>query len=157
MARMPNAPGLFSITNCWPMMARSCSPTMRMTMSVALPAPNGTITLTGFDGYLSCARASAASPARPMTASSTMTRRFIRSSLKSRPLDAALVRRSETQPPRRWLRRGRLLKPLSVRQLDLHLAGDLFPALELAVEPGLRLLGRRVRRDADQLFLECVL
>src|SRR4029077_10002543 len=64
MARMPKAPGLCSTSAGWPRIGRICSPTMRMTMSVALPGPNGTMTLTGFDGYLSCAGA--------LTAPSTM-------------------------------------------------------------------------------------
>src|SRR5262249_33047274 len=34
-------------------MGRMASPTIRMTMSVALPGPNGTITLIGLLGYLS--------------------------------------------------------------------------------------------------------
>src|SRR5260221_11955064 len=60
MARMPNAPGLFSTTICWPSSWRICSPTMRITMSVALAAPNGTSTLIGLDGNLSCAEAAVA-------------------------------------------------------------------------------------------------
>ena len=54
-AMMPKAPGLFSITTGWPRIGRIWSPTMRMTMSVALPGPNGTTTLIGFVGNLSCA------------------------------------------------------------------------------------------------------
>jgi len=47
---------------------------MRMTMSVALPGPNGTTTLIGFAGYLSCAGAVvAASPSKIR-----MVRRFMR-------------------------------------------------------------------------------
>ena len=57
MAMMPNAPGLFSMTTGWPRIGRICSPTMRMTMSVALPGPNGTTTRTGLLGYFSCAPA----------------------------------------------------------------------------------------------------
>src|SRR5262245_45023293 len=74
MAMMPKAPGLFSITTAWPRIVRSCSPTMRITMSVALPGPNGTITFTGLDGYFSCA---CAAPRTHKTASTIKPRRFM--------------------------------------------------------------------------------
>ena len=61
-----------------------CSPTMRMTMSVALPGPNGTTTLTGFDGYLSCAVA-APTMARQQAANARMPNRFMRSSTSCDP------------------------------------------------------------------------
>src|SRR4051812_12570515 len=44
-----------------------CSPTMRITMSVALPGPNGTTTLTGLLGNLSWACAPNAVTARQST------------------------------------------------------------------------------------------
>src|SRR6266700_3436289 len=67
---MPKAPGLFSITTGWPRIGRICSPTMRMTISVALRGPNGTTTLIGFEGYLSCAATST-----PLTAKTSRNRR----------------------------------------------------------------------------------
>src|SRR5262245_44039940 len=76
---MPNTPGLFSTRKPWPVWCRICSPMMRMVMSVALPAPNGTITRTGRDGYLSCA---AAPPAAVNTsADSNRISRFMSGSL----------------------------------------------------------------------------
>jgi hypothetical protein len=44
-----------------------CSPTIRITMSVALPGPNGTTTLTGLLGNLSWACAPNAVTARQST------------------------------------------------------------------------------------------
>src|SRR5262245_64585850 len=44
MARMPNAPGLLSTTNCWPRLWRICSPNRRAVMSVAPPGAYGTTT-----------------------------------------------------------------------------------------------------------------
>src|SRR5262245_66426601 len=41
--------------------------------------------------------------------------------------------------------------------LDLHLAGDLPPGVDLALEPGRRLLRRRIRRCLDELLLERIL
>ena len=38
---MPKAPGLFSTTKGWPRLWRICSPTMRVTMSVAPPGAIG--------------------------------------------------------------------------------------------------------------------
>jgi hypothetical protein len=56
-------------------MGRICSPTIRMTMSVALPGPNGTTTLIGFEGYLSCAEAVV--PPTAKTSNNRMLRRFM--------------------------------------------------------------------------------
>jgi len=74
---MPNAPGLFSTTTGWPRTGRICSPTIRMTISVALPGPNGTTTLIGFDGYLSCAAAPLAAMAARTADSKGVTRHFM--------------------------------------------------------------------------------
>src|SRR5262249_40349881 len=136
MAMMPNAPGLFSISTGWPRIGRMCSPTMRMTMSVALPGPNGTTTLIGFDGYLSCAGAWA-TPNASTTAAPP----------NSPPLFMSCSRSGD---------RPRHSDPL-LRHLDLHLGGDLTPGRKLAVEPGLRLLERCVRLDADELLGEGLL
>src|SRR5262245_48499695 len=131
MARMPKAPGLFSITTGWPRIGRMCSPTMRMTMSVALPGPNGTTTLTGLLGYLSCAASSIPPTAR--NNNERIAKRFMWLSAVLAPSDAL------------------------VGQFDLHLGDGLAPLGELAVEPGLRLVQRGVRLDADELLLEGVL
>src|SRR5262249_26469256 len=104
-----------------------CSPTIRITMSVALPGPYGTTTLTGFEGYLSCAGAWAA-PMATMSANA----------------EAIIKRR---------MRSSRAL----LGHLDLHLGYGLAPSRELVVEPGLRLLERRARLDGDQLLFEAVL
>src|SRR5258708_1129845 len=132
MARMPKAPGLFSISAGWPRIGRMCSPTMRITMSVALPGPNGTTILIGFEGYLSCACAWAPKARRTAVAIKT-PKRFM-------PCCRSCDR----------------LGPL-LAYLDLHLGGDLAPGGKLAVEPGLRLLQRRARLDADKLLGECLL
>src|SRR5262245_3236790 len=81
MAMMPKAPGLFSITICWPRIGRMCSPTMRMTTSVALPGPNGTMTLIGLLGNFSCAVTALAATARLVAASRMKAVRFMSSSL----------------------------------------------------------------------------
>src|SRR5262245_45936371 len=107
MARMPKAPGLFSITTGWPRIGRMCSPTMRMTMSVALPGPNGTTTLTGLFGYLSWACACTPAKARHSAIKTHERRIFI-----------LLVFRCA-----------------SFRGLDLHLAGDVLPGLDFVGEP----------------------
>src|SRR5262249_2162700 len=119
----------------WPRIGRMCSPTIRITMSVALPGPNGTTTLMGFEGYLSCAGAGAAPNARKTTPAARSPKRLIPCS------------------------RSRDRRPLGVllRHLDFHLGGDLAPGGELAVEPGLRLLERCVRLDADELLGERLL
>src|SRR5712691_13509109 len=78
---MPKAPGLFSITNGWPRIGRTCSPTIRITMSVALPGPKGTTTLIGFTGYLSWAAAAMLPSARQDAESKIRPRRFMFPSL----------------------------------------------------------------------------
>src|SRR5919106_2946164 len=55
----PPAPGRFSTTTCCPHALVSSWPMTRATRSVVPPAGNGTITLIGFDGYGSAARAAA--------------------------------------------------------------------------------------------------
>jgi hypothetical protein len=50
-----------SITIGCPSASESGGATMRATMSFALPAPNGTMSRIGFDGYCACAGATAAS------------------------------------------------------------------------------------------------
>src|SRR5262245_29031937 len=124
MAMMPKAPGLFSTRTFWPRICRICSPTMRMTMSVALPGPNGTTILIGLLGNLSCAAAGPAA-ARHRTAKRARPVRFMSGSLQGGG---------------------------SVRQLDLHFAGDLAPRIELALEPGLRVVQRLVRLDTHELL-----
>jgi hypothetical protein len=47
---MVPAPGLLSITTCWPSACESLGATMRAMMSVPPPADEGTTTRTGFDG-----------------------------------------------------------------------------------------------------------
>ena len=80
IARMPNAPGLLSTTNCWPRICRICSPNRREVMSVAPPGAYGTTIFTGFEGYLSCAEAVPAQRASPSNAR-PKPNRFITSSL----------------------------------------------------------------------------
>src|SRR5262249_46994877 len=135
MAMMPKAPGLFSISTGWPRIGRMCSPTMRITMSVALPGPNGTTTLTGFDGYLSCASA-AALPTTTHAPSNKKPRRLMLSSSHGRE---------------------QFEEHDLLGHLDLHLGDILAPHRKLAVEPRLRVLERRVRLDADVLLLEAFL
>src|SRR5262245_8882804 len=65
------APARFSTTIGWPSCGDRCSNTTRGTMSVVLPAPNGTITRRGFDGQL-CAAAGSA-----RAASARSRKRFI--------------------------------------------------------------------------------
>src|SRR5215472_2070765 len=161
IARMPKAPGLFSITTGWPRIGRICSPTMRMTISVALPGPNGTTTLTGFEGYLSCA--ATWTPPRAKTSTNKMPNRFMSlsasgdaSTASDRPLQRSLPRWprvirasafTSSSPQRRHRR-------TLVGQFDLDLGDGLSPRRKFAVEPRLRLLQRRVRLDADELLLE---
>src|SRR5713101_7888124 len=125
---MPKAPGLFSITMGWPRIGRMCSPTMRMTMSVALPGPNGTTTLTGFDGYLSWAATSTPPKAKSMVDNNRRSLRFMLSShvVRSSHAQAALP-----QDPAAPTGVGQIL----VRQLDLHLGDDFSPCRKLAREP----------------------
>ena len=52
------APGLFSITTGWPQRSESFWPTVRATTSVAPPAGKGTISRTGFAGYVCACAAS---------------------------------------------------------------------------------------------------
>ena len=47
---VPPAPALFSTTIGWPMLFAIASPTVRPTMSVALPALKGTMKWIGLDG-----------------------------------------------------------------------------------------------------------
>src|SRR6478672_1211885 len=117
MARMPKAPGLFSITNCWPSSWRNWSPTMRITISVALPAPNGTSTLTGLEGYLSCACAGVQTMAA--TANKARLKRFMIASVLAKRSDNFIV---------------------LLCQIDLHFTRNLAPCVELAFEPGLGLV-----------------
>src|SRR5687767_7957522 len=51
MPRLPPAPLLFSMTNCWPRRADSRSEKMRAAASTLPPAANGTITVTGRVGH----------------------------------------------------------------------------------------------------------
>ena len=44
-ATMPFAPAMFSMMIDWPSVLEACSPTMRASASVALPAANGTMNL----------------------------------------------------------------------------------------------------------------
>src|SRR6478609_8758988 len=123
---MPNAPGLFSTTQGWPITWRSWSHMIRVMMSVALPAPYGRRTLIGFEGYLSCADAGDAIRPAAITVSRTKCRRFM-----------PRLRPRFTRPGR-----GRASPQReSLSQIDLHLSGDLAPGVELALEPGLGLLG----------------
>src|SRR5437879_3537392 len=48
-------PGRLSITICWPSSLPSSAPRMRATVSVALPAACGTMSLTGLSGYCAAA------------------------------------------------------------------------------------------------------
>src|SRR5215831_18574213 len=114
IARMPKAPGLFSITIGWPRIGRICSPTMRMTISVALPGPNGTTTLMGFEGYLSCAEAG-------MPYAKTSNNRTIRRFM------SVDTRGAEVTPP------------VLIGQFDLDLGDRLSPRGKLVIEPRLRL------------------
>src|SRR6516164_3316434 len=50
-ARLPVAPGLFSITNAPLNCVRNCSAIRRATMSVLPPAGNGTTIVTVWDGH----------------------------------------------------------------------------------------------------------
>src|SRR5215831_7639602 len=161
IARIPKAPGLFSITTGWPRIGRICSPTMRMTISVALPGPNGTTTLTGFEGYLSCAATS--TPARAKTSTNRMHDRFMSLSASGdapTASDRPLQDRCRDGPPSsalrpsRAVRRSAVIRRTLVGQFDLDLGDGLSPRGKFAVEPRLRLLQRRVRLDADELLLE---
>src|SRR5258708_4359056 len=128
MAMMPKAPGLFSISTGWPRIGRMCSPTMRITMSVALPGPNGTTTLIGFEGYLSCACACTPPMAKTKADDKTIARRCMRSSHVN-PSECALV-----------------------GQLDFHLGEGLAPGGKLALEPQRRLVQDRARLNPAQLL-----
>src|SRR5215831_12557855 len=141
IARMPKAPGLFSITTGWPRIGRMCSPTMRMTISVALPGPNGTTTLIGFEGYLSCAATS--TPLTAKTSRNSRPKRFIAYSVSA-----------VLHPIRRRTQSAPASCHTLVGQFDLDLGDGLSPRGKFAVEPRLRLLQRRVRLDADELLLE---
>src|SRR3981081_2182064 len=107
---------------------------MRMTMSVALPGPNGTTTLTGLLGYLSWA-----------CAPNAVTTRQSTSTDPNRRMDILPVIR------RRWFVRSRLF-----RGFDLHLGGNVLPGLDLVGEPRLGVVKRLVRHDIEILFLECI-
>src|SRR4051812_20949803 len=58
MPSTPPAPPRLSTMINWPRLAPSLSATMRATASTPPPAGNGTIMVSGRDGYLSCAAAS---------------------------------------------------------------------------------------------------
>src|SRR2546430_8340124 len=60
---VPPAPGWFSITTGCPQYSESFWPNVRARMSVALPAVNGTMILTGFVGHV-CALANEAHSAQ---------------------------------------------------------------------------------------------
>ena len=62
-------PGRFSMTIVWPVCAATCSNTVRGTRSVALPAPNGTMTRTGLVGQVCAAAGSASNRTGHKTAS----------------------------------------------------------------------------------------
>src|SRR5262249_28348548 len=131
IARMPKAPGLFSITTGCPRIGRICSPTMRMTISVALPGPNGTTTLTGFEGYLSCAATS--TPPRAKRNTNRMLKRFMTFfASDGAPRDIRKLCKQFALTP--------TSRPTLVRQFDLDLGDGLSPCGKLAVEPRLRLL-----------------
>src|SRR5262245_35401714 len=142
MAMMPKAPGLFSTTTGWPRIGRMCSPTMRITISVALPGPKGTSTLIGFDGYRSCAASSVTAPASSIADTASIPSRLM--------FPPEPCRRSRAAP--HATRAGSL-----IGQLDLHLGDDLAPGGELVPEPGLRLLQRLVRLHAHELPAEAFL
>src|SRR5262245_24182812 len=169
MAMMPKAPGLFSITNGCPRIGRICSPTMRMTMSVALPGPNGTMTLTGLPGYLSCASASIPGVASSSAEATVKPKRII--AILPRGFAVCVTLPGSGAPRKRKAASGlRKKQPPGVTgrlsaadpqrgsvHLDLHLAGDLLPLVDLASEPRLRLGRRGARRRLDQLLLEGLL
>src|SRR5262245_37804544 len=52
---LPPAPGMFSVTTCWPHVSDNFCATMRAITSVGPPAANGTIRRTGFAGQPSAA------------------------------------------------------------------------------------------------------
>ena len=82
-------------------------------MSVALPAPNGTTTLIGFDGYLSCACATMRSDRAPTSrrAEANDRYRFVRNP----SLHADFMACPFRAKPAMTLHRLRL-----IRQIDLH-------------------------------------
>src|SRR6516162_1851637 len=59
-ARVPPAPGRFSMNNVWPICCETRSSTMRATVSPAFPAVNGLITLIGLAGQVSARAATVA-------------------------------------------------------------------------------------------------
>src|SRR5215213_5554480 len=91
MARIPNAPGLFSTTNCWPRLFFIWSPKTREVMSVPPPGAYGTMIFTGFDGYLSCANAGPPTASAKVDSSSnvgrfmSVLRAFLCSSIRLQP------------------------------------------------------------------------
>src|SRR5215213_7893740 len=137
---MPKAPGLFSTTQGWPSAWRSWSHMIRVMMSVALPAPYGRMTLIGFEGYLSCAKAGHAANPKAAKASSIKCRRFMAMPSVVKPRGPAANRAS----PQRGL----------LGEIDLHLGRDLPPRVELALEPGLGFFRRLADLDADKLLVE---
>src|SRR4051812_37317869 len=115
-----------------------CSPTMRITMSVALPGPNGTTTLTGLLGNLSWACAPNAVTARQSTRTDPNRRmgmsflflggvrprhrRTCDADVNVRVPDFAMLQALSRD---RTSGRGELF-----RGFDLHLRGDVLPGLD---------------------------
>src|SRR5262245_11349832 len=74
---VPPAPPLFSMTTVWPRLVVSAAPTARATVSVALPAVNGTMMWIVRDGQ-ACAHAPrVALPARAATPPMVKSRRLM--------------------------------------------------------------------------------
>src|SRR5262245_52889474 len=98
---------------------------MRITMSVALPAPNGTSTLIGLDGNFSCAGTAVTPNAKPDTKPAATSRNT---------------------------RDTFITTPSLVIQVDLDLFCDFLPRRDFAVQPGLRVAERRGGIAADFLL-----
>src|SRR5258708_35951224 len=65
---VPPAPSLFSITTVWPSVFVIATPSVRATTSVGPPAANGTMSVTGRDGYWPHAATAAAASASAQSA-----------------------------------------------------------------------------------------
>src|ERR1700704_6200240 len=102
-----------------------CSPTIRITMSVALPGPNDTTTLTGLLGNLSWACAPNAVTTRQSTSTDPNRR------MGSPPCFQATFARI-------------LAEAKLFRGFDLHLGGDVLPSLDLVGKPCLGIVERLV-------------
>src|SRR5262249_44761063 len=120
---LPPAPGLFSITTCWPHISESRAPRMRPIPSMPPPGVNGTTSFTKRlgqpDGEGACA--------------------------------AVVRRRARTgePPPGRGARAGRscwVSRAISLVDLDFRFADDRAPFIHFGVEKD----GKLLRRRADQ-------